>query len=378
MEPGARPFKEPVRRLNNEKKRIADEQIKEMVKQGIIQRSNSPFASAIVLVKKGDGTYRFCIDFRKLNDITVKDSFPLPRIDESLDKLGSAKYFTSLDMGSAFWQIELTDAAKKRTAFSTSEDLFEWTRMPFGLCNATATFQRLMAQVLRNIKNKHGNLVLCYVDDILIATATIEEHLERIQEVFAALEAAGLKLKASKCNFMDTEIKFLGRKISAKGIQPDPESVQKVQEWDPPRNKNEVASCLGLANYYRNFIDKFAEISAPLNKLRAKNVKFECTEDCQQAFETLKEKLCQEPILTLPNETGKFYLDTDASIVAISGILHQEQEEDGKKVMKVIAYASRGLQQAELNYGAPKLEMLAAIYHIELFQKFLSHTHTSI
>ena len=184
---------------------------------------------------------------------------------------------------------------------------------------ATATLQRLMAQVLRNIKNKHGNLVLCYVDDILIATATIEEHLERIQEVLAALEAAGLKLKASKCNFMDTEIKFLGRKISAKGIQPDPESVQKVQEWDPPRNKNEVASFLGLANYYSNFIDKFAEISAPLNKLRAKNVRFEWTDDCQQAFETLKEKLCQEPILTLPNETGKFYLDTDASIVAISG-----------------------------------------------------------
>ena len=218
LEPGSRPFREAMRRMAPDKRRMADEQIQLLIEMNVIRPSNSPFASAVVLANKNDGSKRFCMDFRKLNDLTIKDAFPLPRIDESLESLGTAKYFTSLDMGSAFWQVELTEDSIAKTAFITCDGLWEWTRMPFGLCNATATFQRLMSKVLKNVSNRYGNLVLCYVDDILIATRTVEEHLQRLREVFQCLRRAGLKLKASKCKLMDTEIKFLGRRITENGI----------------------------------------------------------------------------------------------------------------------------------------------------------------
>ena len=308
IEEGAKPFKEPVRRLGPDKKLIADEQIETLLQMGIIRPSRSPYASAIVLVKKSDGSSRFCIDFRKLNDITIKDSFPLPVIADHMDKLGAAKYFTSLDMGSAFWQVKLDEASMPRTAFITSDNQYEWTRMPFGLCNATATFQRLMTKTIGQISCKYGNLVLCYVDDILIATNTIEQHIERIDEVFTCLRSAGLKLKAAKCKLMETHVKFLGRVVSADGVQPDIADIEKIRNWEVPDTKTKLESFIGFANYYREFIKSFADIVAPLNKYKGKNQEFGWDDDAQKAFETLKIALTTAPVLALPNEDGRFVL----------------------------------------------------------------------
>ena len=371
IEEGATPFKEPVRRLGPDKKLIADEQIETLLQMGIIRPSRSPYASAIVLVKKSDGTSRFCIDFRKLNDITIKDSFPLPVIADHMDKLGTAKYFTSLDMGSAFWQVKLDDASMPRTAFITSDNQYEWTRMPFGLCNATATFQRLMTKTIGQISCKYGNLVLCYVDDILIATHTIEQHIDRMDEVFTCLRAAGLKLKAAKCKLMETHVKFLGRVVSADGVQPDIADIEKIKNWEVPDTKTKLESFIGFANYYREFIKNFADIVSPLNKYKGKNQEFGWDDDAQKAFETLKTALTTAPILALPNETGRFVLDTDASRVAISGILHQWQKINGKDKLVVINYASRGLKGSERKYSAAKSEMLAALTFIEHNRKWL-------
>ncbi len=372
LEAGSRPFREAMRRMAPDKRRMADEQIQLLIEMNVIRPSNSPFASAVVLANKNDGSKRFCMDFRKLNDLTIKDAFPLPRIDESLESLGTAKYFTSLDMGSAFWQVELTEESIAKTAFITCDGLWEWTRMPFGLCNATATFQRLMSKVLKNVSNRYGNLVLCYVDDILIATRTVEEHLQRLREVFQCLRRAGLKLKASKCKLMDTEIKFLGRRITEEGIEPDPENISKVVNWKSPRNVGELSSFLGFANYYREFVKGFAGIVAPLNKLKTKGIEYIWDKTAQDAFEQVKVALTSKPVLALPDEYGEFVLDTDASAVAISGILHQYQTINGKEKLVVISYGSRGLRAAERNYGAPKCEMLAALTFCEQYRTFLT------
>ena len=371
LEEGAIPFKEPLRRVGADRQKIADDQIKLLSTMGMIRPSKSPFASAVVLVKKTDGTMRFCVDFRRLNDITVKDAFPLPMISEHLGKLGAAKFFTSLDMGSAFWQVPLTKESIPRTAFTTADNLWEWTRMPFGLCNATATFQRLMTRAIGDITSKYGNLVLCYVDDILIATNTVEQHVERLKEVFECLQKAGLKLKAAKCKIMETSVKFLGRTVSEKGIMPDAGQVQKILDWQSPDTKSQLESFIGLANYYREFIKDFAKIIAPLNKLKSKNVEFVWTDETEEAFQNVKIALTTEPVLALPNEEGLFILDTDASAVAIAGILQQKQMVRGVEKTVVINYGSRGLRGSERNYGAAKLEMLAALIFIEHNRKFL-------
>ena len=375
LEADAVPFKEPLRRVGPERQRISDEQVKLLAEMGMIRPSKSPFASAVVLVKKSDGNMRFCVDFRRLNDITVKDSFPLPVISEHLDKLGTAKYFTSLDMGNAFWQVPLAKESIPKTAFTTADNLWEWTRMPFGLCNATATFQRLMSRTIGNITSKYGNLVLCYVDDILIATNTVEQHVERLREVFECLSRAGLKLKASKCKIMDTSVKFLGRTVSEAGITPDAAQIQKVLDWQTPTDRSQLESFIGLANYYREFIKDFAKISAPLNKLKGRNSEFIWTEETENAFNAIKTALTTEPVLALPNEDGDFILDTDASAVAIAGILHQRQVVRGQEKLVVINYGSRGLRNSERNYGAAKLEMLAALIFIEHNRKFLYGRH---
>ena len=373
--PGAEPHKESYRRLLPDKRESADKQVEELLNLGMISPSKSPISSGVVMVKKTDGTYRMCIDFRKLNSVTKKDAFPLPRIDETLDRLGDAKYFTTLDMGSGFWQVPLTERAKETTAFVTHKGQYQWNRMPFGLCNATATFQRLMSKVLASVAQHYGNIVLCYVDDILIATKTEQQHLEQLRAVFGAVRRANLKLKAAKCKLFDTEIKFLGRVVTGEGIKPDPESIRAVQEWKTPTNKKELASFLGLSGYYREFIKGYASIIAPLQALKKQNAEYIWGDEQQQAFEKLKETLVNPPVLAMPSQDGEYVLDTDASDVAIAGILHQWQysPEVDKQVLRVIGYASRSLTDAQTRYGAAKLEMFAALKMIEKFAPYLAN-----
>ena len=299
VEEGVEPPRDTYRRFPPPKRQAADEQVQALLDDGVIEPSRSPFASGIVLVKKTDGSWRLCIEFRRLNAITNKDAFPLPRINEALDKLGNASYFSTLDMRSAFWQVPTTERAKECTAFVTHRGQYQWNRMPFGLCNATATFQRLMSQVLVRILPKYGNVVLCYVDYVLVATRTQKDHVERLRGgLYIALKAAGLKLKAAKCELFETHIKYLGRHIDAEGVRPDPDKLEAVENWQVPTSKKAVASFLGFAGYYREFIKDYAVIVEPLQKDEAKSSpEFEWGRRQQGAFEELREILKSYPVL---------------------------------------------------------------------------------
>ena len=372
LEPEAIPHREGARRMSPDKAAKANQEVQNLLALGLIQPSYSPWASGIVMVKKKSGELRFCCDFRPLNDVTVKDAFPLPRIDESLSRIANAKIFTSIDLAWAFWQIPLKKRDRRKTAFACELGLFEWRRMPFGLCNASATFQRSITRALQKIQQRHGSVVMAYIDDIVIATETIEDHLERIREVFECLREAGFKMRAEKCDFMRTETKYLGRVVSAEGIKPDPAAVSKIQEWMPPRNKEELQSFLGFANYYRDFIPFHAAKVQPMQELLRKNQHFYWKEKHQEAFDSVKQALADATALAAPNEEGRFVLDTDASAVAIAGILHQEQEYNGKTILRPIVYGSKSLTRTQMNYGAPKLEMYAVFYFIEKSHSYLA------
>ena len=318
--------------------------------------------------EKERGQLRFCCDFRYLNAVTIKDAYPIPRIDESLSQLGDAKFFTTLDLGSAFWQVPLRKKDREKTGSACELGLYQWKRMPFGLCNATATFQRLMAQALTRVTKKYGNLVMCYV---VIATPTLEDHIDRLDEVFGCMKRAGLKCKPSKCEILTCE-KFLGRMVDRHGVRPDPEAVEAVLTWKAPRTDTQLLSFLGFANYYREFIKGYAEKVYPMQKLmRNKGKKFEWNDEAQVAFENIKRELCEAPVLGMPTEKGMYVLDTDASVVAISGILHQEQEWNGRTVLRPIGYGSKVLSDTEMKYGAPKAEMFAVVTFVEKYRAYL-------
>ena len=287
-------------------------------------------------------------------------------------KLRDAKFFTTLDLGSAFWQVPLRKQDREKTGFACELGLFQWKRMPFGLCNATATFQRLMAQALTSVTKKYGNLIMCYVDDVVIATPTLEDHIERLEEVFSCMKQAGLKCKPSKCEILRDSIKYLGRLVDKHGVRPDPEAVEAVLTWKAPKTDTQLMSFLGFANYYREFIKGYADKIYPMQRLmRNKGKKFTGTDEAQVSFENIKRELCEAPVLGMPTEKGMFVLDTDASVVAISGILHQEQEWNGRTVLRPIAYGSKVLSDTEMKYGAPKAEMFAVITFVEKYRAYL-------
>ena len=261
LEPGATSHREGARRMSPDKAERANQEVRNLLALGMIQPSLAPWASGIVTVKKKNGELRFCCDFRPLNAVTIKDAYPLPRIDESLSRLGEAKIYTSIDLAWAFWQIPVRKADRQKTAFACELGLFEWRRMPFGMCNASAIFQRaIAARALRKIVNREGSMVMAYIDDIVIATETVEDHRVRLREVFECLREAGFKMRVAKCDFRKSEIKYLGRVVSAEGIKSDPKAVAKLSDWEVPRNKTEMQSFLGFANYYREFIPWHAKL----------------------------------------------------------------------------------------------------------------------
>ena len=283
--------------------------------------------------KKGD-QLRFCCDFRYLDSVTVKDAYPIPRIDESLSKLGDTNFFKTLDLGSVFWQVPLRKQDRDKTGFVCELGLFQWKRLPFGLFNATASLQRLMAHALTSVTKKYGNLVLCYVDDVMIATPTLEDHIERLDEVFACMKRAGLKCKPSKCEILTDSIKYLGRIVDKYGIRPDPDAVEAVLTWKSPKTEHQLMSFLGYANYYRELIKGYADKVYPMQQLmRHKGVKFKWNNAEEESFQRKKRGLCKAPVLGMPTEKGMYVLDTDAAdtVVAISGILHQDQEWNGRQ-----------------------------------------------
>jgi len=246
-----------------EKDFIAKE-LQRMLQQGLIEKSKGPWASPVVLVRKKNGGLRFCVDYRNLNKVTKRDEYPLPRIDDMMDALGGAEWFTSLDLASGYWQVEMDPNDKEKTAFITQFGTFQFTVMPFGLCNAPATFQRLMNEVLQDLLWK---IVVVYLDDLNIYSQTFDEHLDHLQQVFDRLKNAGLKLNPEKCKFVTAELAFLGHLISKDGIRTDPDKIEKVKNFPVPRNVTQLCAFLGLGSYYRRFIKDFSKIANSLNKL---------------------------------------------------------------------------------------------------------------
>lgn len=344
-------------------------QVEKMLNENIIRHSTSPWSSPIWVVPKktdasGKQKWRVVIDYRKLNDITIGDSYPLPNITDILDKLGHSIYFTTLDLASGFHQIELEPKDIPKTAFNTPYGHYEFLRMPFGLKNAPATFQRAMDSVLYGLQ---GERCFVYLDDIVVFASSLQEHEQKLTEVFDRLRQHGLKIQPDKCEFLRKEVGYLGHIISSEGVKPNPDKVKSVQDFPTPKSCKDIKSFLGLAGYYRRFIPNFSKITKPLTGLLKKDVPFIWGEPQQIAFDTCKTILTTTPILQYPDFTKEFILTTDASLHAIGGIL--SQGEIGKDLP--IAYASRTLNKAESNYSTIERELLAIVWAVKHYRPYL-------
>src|SRR6266511_941893 len=293
------------------------------------------------------------------------DAHQLPRIDDILEQFRGAKWFSSIDLASGYWQIEMNEKDREKTAFTCHLGLFEFNVMPFGLKNAPPTFQRMMNEILKDWLDE---FVVVYIDDIMIYSKTFEEHLKHIEKILKKLKEVNLMLKLSKCKWGERNIEFLGHVVGNDGLKPDPRKIDKIKNLPIPTTQKGVRSVLGLCGYYRKFVKGFSKIAKPLNELLKKGKQFEWTESQQKAFEELKEKLIQYPILSYPDYEKEFILITDASGRGLGAVLSQLNDE-GKEI--VIAYASRSLVQAEKNYPITDQECLAIMWAIEHFHKYL-------
>jgi transposase InsO family protein len=358
------------------------------MKAGVIEASNSPYASQMVIIRKKSGDIRVCIDYRMLNRKTIKDAFPLPRIDDCIDSLHGAKYFCSLDLTQGYLQVKLHDNDKHKTAFRALGELYQFNRLPFGLCNSPPTFSRLMRKCFGD-QFKQG--IIMYLDDILIYGSTISEIIERLQIVFSRLQIHGLKLNASKCHFFQKKVVFLGHQVSAKGIESDDSKVRAVLGFPKPTTEKELRQFLGLASYLRRFVKNFATIAGPLHGIlnssgrkgkRSKQPKTSdertfserWSQECDQAFGDLKTALSSPPVLSFPNYKLPFILEMDASIKGFGAILTQKQSDR----TVVIAYASRKLREHEKqmkSYSSMKIEFLAL--HWAVTKKFRDYLYGS-
>ena len=361
---GNPPIKLPPRRAPIAQREVIEQEVKKMLDAGVIQPSDSPWAAPIVLVRKKDGSVRFCVDFRKLNSVTKKDAYPLPRIDESLDLLSGSKWFSTLDLAQGYFQVEMDEADKEKTAFNTHVGHYHFLTMPFGLTNSGSTFQRLMELTLKGLG---FDRVLCYIDDVIVMGKTEKEALANLRLVLERFRDANLKLKAKKCSLFQKQVEFLGHVVSEEGIKCDPNKVSAVLDWPVPTNVTEVRSFLGLASYYRKFIPDFSGKASPLTNLTRKGQKFEWDEGCERAFNQLKQDLVSAPILAYPQSEGLFILDTDASAHSVGGVLSQVQ--DGTE--RVIAYASKTLCHSRQRYCVTYRELYAVVTFVKHFRHFL-------
>jgi len=367
----SRPIKQPLRRHATAHLPYIDATVEDMLKNDIIEPAASPWASNVVLIKKKDGGLRFCVDYRHLNNVTYKDSFPLARIDSCLEALGGNTYFSTMDLRAGYWQTVIREGDRDKTAFITRKGQFRFKVLSFGLCCAPSQFARTLELVMSGLTY---DICLVYLDDVIVFGKNFDEHLRRLEAVLSRLENANLKLKASKCALFQRRVVFLGHVVSHDGISCDPEKVAVVKDWPTPRTISDIRSFCGLASYYRSFIKGFADIARPLHELTRIGARFEWSDLRQRAFDTLKSSLTTAPILAAPRDEGLYYLDTDASDVALGAVLQQEQEGE----IRVIAYASRGLSDAEANYCTTRKELLAVVFGLKKFRQHLLGRHICV
>jgi len=368
-EPGKSPPNRSIYRMAESELRELKKQVEDLLSKGYIRPSSSPYGAPVLFVKKKDGSLRLCVDYRALNQISVKNKYPLPRVDELLDRLHGAKVFSKLDLQNGYHQIRITEADIFKSAFKTRYGSYEWTVLPFGMCNAPATFQRLMNDVFHDYLD---SFVIVYLDDILIYSRNEAEHREHLEKVLARLREHKLYAKLSKCEFAVPKTEFVGHVVSDNGIATDPNKIEAVKAWPTPSKVTHVRAFLGLANYYRRFVKNFSKTAAPLTSLTAKtghdakgNITW--TPVHQAAFETIKEALITAPVLIAPDPDTPYTLKCDACDVGIGAVLSQ----GSGTTERVVAYHSRKLNGAETRYPTHEKELLSLVEALREWRHYL-------
>ncbi|XP_072169909.1 uncharacterized protein [Diadema setosum] len=360
------PIRQKAYRLPHAVRETVKRELDEMLEAGVISHSDSPYASPLVIVKKKDGSLRLCVDYRKLNQVTEFDAYPMPNIEAIIDELGKAKFMTTIDLTKGYWQVPLTKEARKKSAFITPFGLFEFNVMPFGMQGAPATFQRLVDQVLRGV----NEFATAYIDDIIIYSESWDEHLAHVREVLGRLRAAGLTAKPSKCKFARKEVLYLGFVLGEGCVKPEPAKIDAVVNFPQPVTKTDVRAFLGLTGYYRKFIPNYSKVAAPLSDLTRKNEPrlVRWNSKCSEALEVLKHALVKSPVLRNPDFEKEFIVQVDASDRGIGAVLSQKDE---KVEEHPIAYISKKLLPREQRYATIEKECLAIVWAIQKFQPYL-------
>ncbi|GJW48284.1 putative reverse transcriptase domain-containing protein [Tanacetum coccineum] len=365
--PGAAPVaRAPYRLAPSEMKELSD-QLKELSDKGFIRPSSSPWGAPVLFVKKKDGSFRMCIDYRELNKLTVKNRYPLPRIDDLFDQLQGSSIYSKIDLRSGYHQLRVREEDIPKTAFRTRYGHYEFQVMPFGLTNAPAVFMDLMNRVCKPYLDK---FVIVFIDDILIYSKNKQEHAEHLKLILELLKKEQLYAKFSKCEFWIPKVQFLGHVIDSQGIHVDPAKIESVKDWASPKSAMEIHQFLGLAGYYRRFIEGFSKIAKPMTKLTQKKIKFDWSDKAEAAFQLIKQKLCSAPILALPEGNEDFIAYCDASIKGLGAVLMQRE--------KVIAYASRQLKLHEKNYTTHDLELGAVVFALKIWRHYLYGTKCTV
>jgi hypothetical protein len=358
--PGTAPITKRPYRMSAEELTELKGQLKDLLDKQYIRPSASPWGSPVLFVRRKDGTMRLCIDYRSLNAVTIKNKYPLPRIDDLLDQLRKAKFFSKIDLRSGYHQMKIRECDIPKTAFVTRYGQYEFTVVSFGLTNAPAYFMNMMNKVFMEELDK---FVVVFIDDILIYSETAEEHAEHLRIVLERLRQNQLYAKFSKCEFWLEKVAFLGHVLTAEGVAVDPEKIEAVSEWQQPKSVTDIRSFLGLAGYYRRFIENFSKIAKPMTELLKNNVPFVWSPKCEASFQELKTRLTTTPVLTLPDIRKDFVVYCDASRQGLGCVLMQ----DGK----VVAYASRKLRKHKENYPTHDLELAAVVHALKIWRHYL-------
>ena len=359
----ARPIKLPPYRVSPQRRSILQVELDYMLENKLITRAMSQWSSPVTLVPKPGGKFRFCIDYRQVNGVTKTDTYPLPRVDDCIDQVGTSQYITKVDLMKGYWQVPLTCRAREISCFVANNQAFCCEVMPYGLKNAPATFQRLMNQVTQGIPG-----CVVYIDDILLFSQTWESHLEQIALLFSRLDDANLVVNLPKCEFVKDTILYLGYKIGQGQVLPPTAKVDAILKFPTPSNKREIQRYLGMIGYYRRFIVNFSDMTAPLTDLLKKDLKFKWSSKCEEAFNATKNVLSTYPVLRAPNYERTFSLAVDASNKGIGGVLLQE---DQSGVLHPICYFSKKLNSAQQNYSVIEKELLGLVLSLQHFNVYV-------